>query len=738
MNETIDLCGDSDSSVDADEKKVSALGSINKSCDDSDSDGSLFRSPANYRSTGNTMKDLEGSQICHDTYESYQSRSSEEFLLSMDSLGSSSRQLGYMKINNDFTIQSSQNPKGSQSQKEVETIDLLDSSDEEESTIQNLETNIGSKVTRNTRHRTPQKLKELNESLDTDDEIFGFEAFKKRNTKQIDSTIISPAIAHSEKRRKHDSDSEVEILDQLDDKPVVSRASASTSSSQSRNTDKNANQSPRLSVQDHHILDVKHFNASINDSLHISFDGGFFSPTSASNQGRQSVGSISVGNVLRRKVPVPAIPRVDINAIGGKLYPDLRNHFIRTLIVYAKDMRRDYYNRGKLDASIRAIIALSQYPYPIRSPEAAAHYAPGVGDVLLKIFKEAPKVGRNNQPYNPPNGLYSCAAAGALVALLDHEGSGEEPCSMEMLLQRVNSNTHNTSSKGGPLFDKSFDYYLEKENQDISWMQINKLCSSLIKKRRRKNASLSGIVLELTDEGRQEAVKIRRRGSGPLPPGPLRQLAADSVDEEFENITISMDYREGGGGTNKLHEMCKYFDDQKVPYVVRDLKIADYIFFIGDKLAPVIIERKTLEDVAKSLVDGRWERQQRNMRKAQYILGGANRKCHLCYIIEGDIDRVTVHGGYVGRRADGVVSGILPSLWYSYFRTDVKVAKQIFFVRLESRFRKQLRLCLELDSVSSLQRRSRVHSERSFKWLKSFYGERIMGVLISLTTMRSL
>jgi ERCC4-type nuclease len=92
------------------------------------------------------------------------------------------------------------------------------------------------------------------------------------------------------------------------------------------------------------------------------------------------------------------------------------------------------------------------------------------------------------------------------------------------------------------------------------------------------------------------------------------------------------------------------------------LKIADYIFFIGDKLAPVIIERKTLEDVAKSLVDGRWERQQRNMRKAQYILGGANRKCHLCYIIEGDIDRVTVHGGYVGRRADGVVSGILPSL----------------------------------------------------------------------------
>ena len=86
--------------------------------------------------------------------------------------------------------------------------------------------------------------------------------------------------------------------------------------------------------------------------------------------------------------------------------------------------------------------------------------------------------------------------------------------------------------------------------------------------------------------------------------------------------------------------------------VVRELKIADYIFFVGDKLAPILIERKSVDDVASSLHDGRWERQQRSMRKAQWVLGGgAARRCQICYIIEGDASKKKVHGGNVGRQA---------------------------------------------------------------------------------------
>ena len=44
--------------------------------------------------------------------------------------------------------------------------------------------------------------------------------------------------------------------------------------------------------------------------------------------------------------------------------------------------------------------------------------------------------------------------------------------------------------------------------------------------------------------------------------------------------------------------MCDLLDEHCVPYLVRELKISDYIFFVGDKLAPILIERKNVEDVA--------------------------------------------------------------------------------------------------------------------------------------------
>jgi hypothetical protein len=58
-----------------------------------------------------------------------------------------------------------------------------------------------------------------------------------------------------------------------------------------------------------------------------------------------------------------------------------------------------------------------------------------------------------------------------------------------------------------------------------------------------------------------------------------------------------------------------------------------------------------------SISDGRWRRQQHAMRKAQYILGGGEeRRCQLCYLIEGDTSTRIVHGGFIGRRAWGIVS----------------------------------------------------------------------------------
>jgi ERCC4-type nuclease len=80
------------------------------------------------------------------------------------------------------------------------------------------------------------------------------------------------------------------------------------------------------------------------------------------------------------------------------------------------------------------------------------------------------------------------------------------------------------------------------------------------------------------------------------------------------------------------------------------------VYFVGNKLAPILIERKSIDDLAGSLVDGRWESQQRNMRKAQYVLGkGEQRWCQICYIVEGEAGKRVVHGGAVARTSWDVV-----------------------------------------------------------------------------------
>jgi len=107
-------------------------------------------------------------------------------------------------------------------------------------------------------------------------------------------------------------------------------------------------------------------------------------------------------------------------------------------------------------------------------------------------------------------------------------------------------------------------------------------------------------VFELLPRGREVAMRLEKLLHAAPPPlyGPLRQLASTTTDPEFEGVTMCVDFREGGGGSNSLHKMCNLLDEHCVPYVVRELKISDYIFFVGNKLAPILIERKNVDDVA--------------------------------------------------------------------------------------------------------------------------------------------
>ena len=90
--------------------------------------------------------------------------------------------------------------------------------------------------------------------------------------------------------------------------------------------------------------------------------------------------------------------------------------------------------------------------------------------------------------------------------------------------------------------------------------------------------------------------------------------------------------------------------------VVGSLAIGDYVFFTSkpgssdrglEYLCPIIIERKSIQDVAHSIHDNRWTTQKLRMYKGQYLFGYGN--CRMVYIIEGNQQRQQLTGGLVGK-----------------------------------------------------------------------------------------
>jgi len=74
---------------------------------------------------------------------------------------------------------------------------------------------------------------------------------------------------------------------------------------------------------------------------------------------------------------------------------------------------------------------------------------------------------------------------------------------------------------------------------------------------------------------------------------------------ETKNIAIIMDYREFNP------DILNILLDYGISITVKNLKVGDFI--INDEIA---IERKTTQDFAQSIIDGRLFRQAENMKKA--------------------------------------------------------------------------------------------------------------------------
>jgi hypothetical protein len=207
--------------------------------------------------------------------------------------------------------------------------------------------------------------------------------------------------------------------------------------------------------------------------------------------------------------------------------------------------------------------------------------------------------------------------------------------------------------------DHGAELYLAKSTRSIEFKQIEKLLSlhevldgagaveemAYMKKRKIDRR----VHYQLTPLGFCKAGVISRR-TFPNAIGHYRSSNLKSVLPKYKGICLAVDLREGGAGQagsrKVLHEMCNRLDMKKIPYITTTLTIGDYCFFSGDLLCPILVERKSIQDVAQSIHDGRWESQKRRMYHGQFVFGYDN--CRIAFIIEGKVEKQLVSNGFIG------------------------------------------------------------------------------------------
>lgn len=365
-------------------------------------------------------------------------------------------------------------------------------------------------------------------------------------------------------------------------------------------------------------------------------------------------------------------------------YDDVRAVYILAFWKYAQKMEHAAYNFVKLDQFSKRVNALALSRFPIRSLEEYCQRFAGTTDT--SSIDEALRLGesasfRTNSPRN--DGRYFSVAEACLVSLLVHIES-EALRNRDMSLQYMNEEdlSLHLQEKTCWIFlsdllpmidgrlkdicpgkmtrrgeaDNGASYYTEKSTRSAEFKQIEKLQSkqrntgsSYLKAHKQQGKAC----YELTTAGYKMAKFIQERNF-PNSPGHYRTSNFECIEPRYQGVCLAVDNREGGGPKKKLHSMCNKLDTLKIPYFVCPLSIGDYCFFAGNKLLPVIIERKSIQDVAQSIYDGRWEKQKKRMYQAQFVFGYEN--CCMTYIIEGRKETQELSGGYMGHRQFNVSS----------------------------------------------------------------------------------
>lgn len=371
----------------------------------------------------------------------------------------------------------------------------------------------------------------------------------------------------------------------------------------------------------------------------------------------------------------------------GTTYPDLRAKLALCLWRYARSLTHSSYHRAKFAQTIQKAVAVScMAEHPIRSLqeyilrfqaqsiEAVSVMNQKVNDLTEQLTKGGWETVSTTVDASATCQYYSIAEACLVVckkrlhAILQKADNLEEELKkkehyipLSVILPDIDRHLRpecpaNITRPQDE--DNGVKFYEQSSTISAEYHQIKRLCSlSYIKFHKSKGR----ILVELLPTGYRIAERLvsrvypapngwYRRSHKDYSTAPACPAAVSTVNAApsswSSNIVLCMDFREGGGGTRVLHQMCNDLDSIQLPYFVASLSIGDYVFFHKDKLLPVLIERKSVEDLAQSIYDGRWQSQKKRMYQGQYIFG--YEKAILIYIVEGKQEHHLVTGGFIG------------------------------------------------------------------------------------------
>ncbi|XP_013403533.1 uncharacterized protein LOC106168870 [Lingula anatina] len=331
----------------------------------------------------------------------------------------------------------------------------------------------------------------------------------------------------------------------------------------------------------------------------------------------------------------------------GRSYLDLRYKFIRGLIEYEGYQRNCVYLKSAAEWTSKAIISLELSQEPVKSVNQAAKLE-GIGKELSEKLKEMTGF-KHLSNKAPPAGMFVSSAPAFLVAMLNLT---------EVQSLQDNSPKENILIPEAMLIEEAAKLCEEKFNHIpkafcmAAW-RLNVLCNrDLIKKRSLAQTP----VYQLLPLGEEEATRLRAT----FQPSSTQKTGSNMAEKEedqqcgtlytnddgSDGLVILVDTQEFGGDHRGLGQLIDLIKQTGLRYRTKKLACGDYSWLLRcggeERVMPLLVERKRADDLAKSLVDGRYGKQRRDMVKWKAAFTSQGVPAVLKYILESRPEQFVV------------------------------------------------------------------------------------------------